>query len=91
MLDLSNLGVTGQIWHMDPTNIFEAQLEGEDGRIVVERSDHDEVSVHFMLEGDDQAVSSLFMNVNGAHALMGLLHIASHGAFSLAPTKTPDA
>lgn len=42
-------------------------LENESGRAEVERTDHDEVAVHFTLTADDQATVSLY--VDRAHAL----------------------
>lgn len=85
MLDTTTLSVTGQIWHMDPSNVFEALLDGEDGRVVIERCDHDEVAIHFMLGDDAQAVASIYVNRLGAFALAGLLHAAASGEFSVAP------
>lgn len=89
MRDLSNLSVQGQIWHMDPRNVFEAQLEGEDGRVVVERTDRDELAIHFMLVGDDQAVSSIYMNLNNAAVLAGLMKTAALDDFRVGAAASP--
>jgi hypothetical protein len=69
--------VKGQVWLNDLCELSDSEtlLEMEDGRIVVERTDEDEIAIHFVLGGDTQAMSSIYTNRMGAYALMGLLQM----------------
>lgn len=68
------LEVVGKVRVLDPY-VFESIIDGEDGRIYIERTDADEVAIHFMCGDDDRAITTIYTNCMGAFALAGLVYM----------------
>jgi hypothetical protein len=58
---------------MDPNDLEEALLAGEGGQLIIERSDADEVGIHFIVDDTEEPIASIYTTRIGAIALAYML------------------
>lgn len=71
----ATIDLDGNLWIGDMSDpaAGDPVLEGEDVRIRVERTDHDEVAIHATFDGDDNAAVTLYFSRAAGMAMSRLI------------------